>query len=121
MIKIYQLWVIMEKKQLKIAKTYDVFQKNTPRIITLKKYVMRRICEIKLHKQLYPTITFADVFKKCRMTNAARDAKLDARNNIIKLFEHLQEKNFIKSFELEKRNGAFYSIKFTYEPKKANT
>ena len=96
-------------------------QNNTPRIITLKKYVMRRICEIKLHKQLYPTITFADVFKKCRMTNAARDAKLDARNNIIKLFEHLQEKNFIKSFELEKRNGAFYSIKFTYEPKKANT
>lgn len=43
-------------------------QNNIPLIISLKKYVMRRICEIKLHsKQLKPTITFDDVFSKCKV------------------------------------------------------
>ena len=32
-------------------------QNNTPLVISLKKYVMRRILEIKLNKQLTPTIT----------------------------------------------------------------
>lgn len=89
---------------------------NTPRIIALKKYVMRRICEIKLHKQLVPTITFDDVFKKCRMENALRSVKQDARNAIKKLFEHLKENNFITDFELVKnpQTQKFVSIKFSY-------
>lgn len=89
---------------------------NTPRIIALKKYVMRRICEIKLHKQLVPTITFADVFKKCRMENSPRKTKMDARNAIQKLFEHLKENNFITDFELVKnpQTQKFISVKFSY-------
>lgn len=89
---------------------------NTPRIIALKKYVMRRICEIKLHKQLVPTITFDDVFKKCRMENSPRNVKMDARNAITKLFEHLKENNFISDFELVRnpQTQKFISIKFTY-------
>ena len=31
---------------------------NTPRIISIKNYIMRRICEIKLHKQLTPALRF---------------------------------------------------------------
>lgn len=89
---------------------------NTPRIIALKKYVMRRICEIKLHKQLVPTITFDDVFKKCRMENSHREVKRDARNAIVKLFEHLKENNFITDFQLLKNTQTqkFVSIKFSY-------
>ncbi len=89
---------------------------NTPRIIALKKYVMRRICEIKLHKQMIPTITFADVFEKCRMEDSLRSVKQDARNAIKKLFEHLKENNFITDFELVRnpQTQKFVSVKFTY-------
>lgn len=86
---------------------------NTPRIISLKKYVMRRICEIKLHKQMTPTITFDDVFTKCRMTNSPRNVKMDARNAIVKLFQHLKEQNFITDFQLVQARNKFVSVKFT--------
>ena len=88
-------------------------QNNTPRIISIKKYVMRRICEIKLHKQLTPTITFDDVFKKCRITDSLRSVKADSRNAIIKLFQHLKDQNFIKDFELVQYRSKFLSIKFS--------
>ena len=87
---------------------------NTPRIITIKKYVMRRICEIKLHKQLIPTITFDDVFKKARMENSPRNVKMDARNAIVKFFEHLKEQNFITNFEIVQKKQKFYAIQFQY-------
>ena len=89
-------------------------QNNTPRIISIKKYVLRRICEIKLHKNLSPTITFDDIFKKCRMLDSPREVKRDARNAVIKFFEHLQEKNFILSFELVQQCNKFVSIKFSF-------
>lgn len=38
---------------------------------------------------------------------------MNARDALIKLFEHLQGKKVIKSFELTKRDDAFYSIKFS--------
>ena len=88
-------------------------QNNTPRIISIKKYVMRRICEIKRHKQLTPTITFDDVFKKCRITDSLRSVKADSRNAIIKLFQHLKDQNFIKDFELVQYRSKFLSIKFS--------
>ena len=88
-------------------------QNNTPRIIALKKYVMRRICEIKLHK-MTPTITFKDVFTKCRMLNCSRDTKMDARNAIVKLCEHLKSKNFISDFQLVKERNEFVSVRFTF-------
>ena len=84
--------------------------------ISLKNYVMQRIQEIKLHK-LMPIITFDDVFHKCRIDNASRDKKLDARNNIVKFLEHLKSNSEIKDFLLTKKGNAFYSIKFSY-PKK---
>ena len=53
-------------------------QNNTPMNISVKNYVMQRVQEIKLHK-LTPVITFDDIFQKCRLENASRDKKLDAR------------------------------------------
>lgn len=66
---------------------------------------------------MIPTITFADVFEKCRMENSPRNVKMDARNAIKKLFEHLKENNFIIDFELVRnpQTQKFVSIKFTYE------
>lgn len=82
--------------------------------IMLKSYVIRRVAEIKLHKNLRKIITFADVFQKCRIANASRDTKMNARNVIIKFFEHLQAEGFIKSFEPVKKNNSFYSIHIDY-------
>ncbi len=95
-------------------------QNNTPRIIAVKNYVMRRIVEIKAHK-MTPTITFNDVFKKCNLNDVSRKSKLDARNAIIELFEQLQAKGFVDSFKVNKTGNKFQSISFTYTPKsKAN-
>ena len=87
---------------------------NTPLVISLKKYVIRRICEIKLHKNLARTITFDDVFQKCRMGNINKHKKLDARNSIIKFFEHLQSQNFITDFKVTKRKNVIYGISFSF-------
>ena len=91
-------------------------QNNSKMNISLKNYVMQRIQEIKLHK-LMPIITFDDVFHKCRIVNASRKTKLDARNTIVEFLEHLKKHSEIKDFELTKKGNAFYSIKFSY-PKK---
>ena len=90
-------------------------QNNTPLVITMKKYVMRRICEIKLHKNLTPTITFADVFKKCRVNdNDSREQKRRRRNYILEFVAHLQEKEFIKSFAVFSKDGSIHGITFTF-------
>ena len=93
-------------------------QQNTTMNISVKNYVMQRIQEIKLHR-LQPIITFADVFEKCRIKNANRKKKMDARNAIVDFFEHLKAKSVIRDFELTKKAQYFYSIKFSYKSKSA--
>ena len=95
---------------------------NTPLIITIKNYVIRRICEIKLHKQLAPTLTFDDIFQKCRIDNASPKVKFDARNIISKFLEHLKAQNFIDSFDIikSKHGKKFHSITFTFTPADEN-
>ena len=88
-------------------------QNNTQMNITIKNYAMVRVQECILHK-LQPTITFEDIFKKCRISNANSKTKFDARNTLIKFFEHLQSKGVISSFEVVKKSTAFYAIKFTF-------
>ena len=89
------------------------YQQNTKMNIELKNYSIHRIVEITAHN-LTPTLTFDDIFTKCRIENSSNDTKMNARKTIIKFFEHLQAKKFIKSFELTKRGNSFYSIKFNY-------
>ena len=113
------LFVIADAKSQIIRYPHELLDvpnmNNTPLIITIKKYVMRRICEIKLHKQLIPTITFEDVFTKCRVeTTTDRKEIMRRRNYIIRFFEHLKTYNFITDFELVKRGQAFYGVKFSY-------
>ena len=89
-------------------------QKNTRMNVTVKFYVLRRVLEILAHrKQMAPIITFADVFEKCRLTNANRKKKLDARETCIELFKQLQNKKLIKSFTLEKKGTSTRAISIT--------
>lgn len=99
--------------------TYDISlldvpnQNNTPLIITLKNYSMRRIVEIKQH-DLTPTLTLDDIFSKCRIKDEQRKIKEHVRKTLEVFFAHLQSNGFIKSFEWTKKGNKFYSIKFTY-------
>ena len=87
--------------------------RNTPRVITLKNYLIRRVMEIKAHG-MTPTITFDDLFEKIRITNRDREAKVDARNITKNFFEHLQSKGVIKTFEFVKKGVAIHAVTFTF-------
>jgi hypothetical protein len=99
--------------------TYDAYilnvpnQNNTPLVIDLKNYSIIRVLEIKLHN-LTPTLTFADIFSKCRIDGLDNKTKSRAREYVLRFFEHLQNLGEIKSFEITKKGNAFYSIQFTY-------
>ena len=108
------------KKQLVSydATLLDMSGQNTPMNIASKNYTMLRIQEIILHKQLTPTITFADVFRKLRIENADNKIKQRIREYMLAFFEHLKTEGVVKSFEVVKHGNTFYGIKFP-RPKKA--
>ena len=89
-------------------------QNNTPLVIMLKSYIIRRVLEIKLHSQLTPAITFDDILSHCELPNANRWQKQDVRKIAIGVLENLKSADFIQNFELTKKDNSFYafSIKF---------
>ncbi|MBR5402426.1 MAG: hypothetical protein IK102_11530 [Treponema sp.] len=89
-------------------------QNNTILVIMLKSYLIRRILEIKLHKQLTPAITFDDLFNHCLLSNATRWQKQDARKIVIGVLENLKSVNIIHNFELTKKGDSYYSISITF-------
>ena len=106
--------IASERKQLLTyrAELLDVpGQHNTWMNIALKNYTMSRVQEIKLHK-MHRTLTFTDIFAKARIADADPKTKSDARNTLIKLFEHLQTMGTIRSFSVTKDGNTFHAIKF---------
>lgn len=91
-------------------------QQNTRLNIMIKTYVMIRIAEIKSHR-LTPSITFEDLFKKCRIEEADRKIKQRARESIIDFMIHLKFCGVINNFTLEKKGTRFRTIKFSYARK----
>ena len=94
----------------------DVRNMNNTRMnIAIKFCTLRRTLESIAHpKQMVPIITFNYVLETCRLEKASRDKKCDARNIMIKLFEHFQAKNLIKTFQVNKNGVSPYSISFTF-------
>lgn len=88
-------------------------QKNTPLIIMIKSYVIRRVLEIILHN-MTPTITLDDVFKHCDLTNATRKQQQDARKIITHVLTNLQSTGTIKSFEIIKKGNIYRSFTITF-------
>ena len=112
------LWVIANAKSQVIrydARLLDVpRQNNTSRVIALKNYVLHRVHEIKLHQQLAPTLTFADIFEKARITDKDREAKVDARNAVKAVFDHLRAKGVVKTYTFVKKGVAIHAVTFIY-------
>ena len=88
-------------------------QNNTPLVIMIKSYVIRRVFEIVAHN-MTPTITFDDLFKHCELINATRKQKQDARKIVISVMENLKSEGIIKSFALTKKGDSYYSISITF-------
>ena len=94
-------------------------QKNTPLNIELKHYAIRRVMETKAHpKQMTPSITFADVLEKCRISDADNKKKHRVRETLKTVFEHLLACGEIDSYKVNKKAGVFYSISFTFSKDK---
>lgn len=88
-------------------------QNNTMSTVTIKSYLVRRVSEIKAH-EMTPTVTFADVFKKCGLADADNDRKRKIRKVIRDVLEHLKEHGEIHEFAFEKTNGIYRAVKFNY-------
>ena len=118
------IYLLIEPPLLNIARlkeqilTYDTALLNVPKqhnsvdVIGLKNYVMQQIQEIKLH-HLTASITFEDIFDKCRFNKMNNEQKRRIRKAIIDMLEYLVSKDEIASFELTKKGNKFYSISFT--------
>lgn len=90
-------------------------QNNTPLVISIKNYVMLRVMEIINHK-MTPTITLADIFKKCRIDGTGKKYNMtrEVKNVIDKFLEHLQSKGVIKSFNWKKQGTKIHGVEFTF-------
>ena len=115
------LWEIATKIKNNQVLSCDASLLNVPNMnnsrmnIAVKFYTLRRTLESIAHpKKMVPIITFADVFEKCRLENVSRDKKCNAQNIIVKFFEHLQTKNLIKTFRMNKNGARPYSVSFTF-------
>ena len=96
------------------AKLLDIpRQQNTPLNIMVKFYVIRRVLESIAHnKQMALTVTFEDVFKKCRLENAHAEIKRRIREFMVVIFEHLKGKGIIGDYKVNKNGRTFYSISY---------
>lgn len=90
-------------------------QNNTPLVITLKNYVMLRVMEIIKHK-MTPTITLADIFKKCRIDASDKKYNMtrEVKKVIDKFLEHLRQKDVIKSFNWKKQGTKIHDVSITF-------
>lgn len=105
------------KKQLL---TYDTSplaisgQRNTPQVITVKNYLLRRINlmqSAKRKKGLSPIILFETLYKNCGLTDASNSIKQNVRKEITDILSSFKADGVIKNFEFEKQDGAYRSIK----------
>lgn len=88
-------------------------QNNTPLVITIKSYLIRRVLEIILHK-MTPAITFEDLFNHCLLSKATKKQKQDAREISLSVLTKLKSEGFIKEFELTKKANVYYSISVNF-------
>ena len=95
----------------------DVPVRNSPEVIVMKNYILRRIQEIIIHN-LTPTITFDDVFTKNQITDLTPTQKMRYRDYICKMFDFWIEKKLISKYVVNKEQHIPISISFAYKKNK---
>ena len=84
-------------------------QHNTPTVITIKNYLLRRIKTMR--RGLNSSILFETLYKNCGLADATKWQKQDARKEIEITLNSFKADGVIKNFEFEKRDGVYHSIK----------
>ena len=90
----------------------DVGVRNSPDLIAVKNYVIRRIEECKLHRQLTPTITFDDVFEKNELCTKSKTEKKRYRDFLLRCFAEWQSLNLISTYEMKTKGTVYHGISF---------
>lgn len=91
--------------------------RNSPEVIVIKSYVLRRVLEIIAHN-LTPTITFADVFEKNQLNDATPTQKKRFRDYICKMFDFWIQQKVISSYQVNKEFHIPINISFAYSTNK---
>ena len=107
-------------KLKKQVMTYDATplaisgQRNTPQVMTVKNYLLRRINlmqSAKRKKGLSPVILFEALYKQCGLADATDSIKRNVRKEIADILSSFKADGVIQNFEFEKADGAYRSIK----------
>lgn len=85
-------------------------QHNTPQVITIKNYLLRRIELIK-QRNLNSSILFETLYKNCGLADAAKNIKQNARREIADILNSFKANGVIQNFEFERQGTAYRSIK----------
>lgn len=97
--------------------TYDVTplaisgQRNTPTVITVKNYLLRRIELMK--RGLNNSILFKTLYENCSLANATKKQKQDVRKTVEETLNSFKADGVIQNFEFERRGNGYRSIKIT--------
>lgn len=94
------------------ASLADVGGRNSPDLIAVKNYVLRRIEECRIHRQLTTTITFDDVFVKNGLSTKSKTEKKRYRDFLLRCFAEWQSLNLISTYEMRKKNAVYHGIAF---------
>ena len=87
--------------------------RNSPEVIVMKSYILRRILEIIAHN-LTPTITFNDVFEKNQLTDASPNQRKRFRDYMCKMFDFWVQQKLIEKYQVNKEAHIPISISFSY-------
>ena len=90
---------------------------NTPDIIVIKNYMLRRIWESIMHKQMRHILTFKDIFEKAQIFNLSKLKRNRLCQQIKEILDFWVEQGFLQSYEFVKKNRTiYYSIHFVANP-----
>lgn len=93
-------------------------QNNTPQVITVKNYLLRRIKLVE--RGLSPIILFKTLYENCGLADATDSIKQNVRKEIVDILKSFKTDGVIKNFELERQGKAYRNIKITL-PKSPKT
>lgn len=95
--------------------TYDLTplavpnQHNTPQVIVIKNYLLRRIALI--GHGLSSTILFETLYENCGLADASDSIKQNARKEIFNTLNHFKAAGVIKDFSIMRQGNTYRSIK----------
>ena len=92
----------------------DVPIRNSPEVINIKSYILRRVLEIIAHK-MTATITFKDVFEKNQLIDSTDRQKQRFREYILKMFDFWKKLHLISEYKVNKEGHIPVSISFSYK------